>query len=482
MAKYQSPFSVDYRKPIIIDSHDPRAKFDKIGRYRNRAGSQVIVSDNHKNPLTVVPLIARMPAVYTSISGTYDSIAFTKSGNHYYLLINKGSSLTVQKFTNADTIVWQKTIAGVGNGYFATQTDYSDNFIITKTGGSSNIIKISSSGNIMWSQTLTSDPIFYIDLDIDKNNNLYLIASSYNSYPFNLIKLDSNGNIVWKKVYSSGRNYAGASVSVVPDGSNIYVAWEDNDYYNPGKYFIFKHLSNGNLDWTKNITANVSPNFSAFVAKLFQASSDGVWVVGYVSGKTVVNKISNSGSILLAYDADGVQSNFNFYDIDTSGNVYSSYYDPSSGIPSIRKFNSQGNLMWYAEVPIKKNSSGTVYIDQQIQISKIVYDGLGGLHLAGEVNWDSSGNQPFKYKFNVQNPINPSPTTGFKYLWNLFTTHYIQARLFNGHNVITQNMTINASSITDGISSMDVSPTSLSISDATDTVIAVNNKPIQIAI
>lgn len=43
MTKYRRPFSVDYRKPVVMDSSDPRYK--NLERYRSRLGRKVIVKD-----------------------------------------------------------------------------------------------------------------------------------------------------------------------------------------------------------------------------------------------------------------------------------------------------------------------------------------------------------------------------------------------------------------------------------------------------
>lgn len=50
-SSYKSPFSVDYRKPIVLDSKDSRVSSQ--ARYQSRAGSKVVFSDfrNGSKPL-----------------------------------------------------------------------------------------------------------------------------------------------------------------------------------------------------------------------------------------------------------------------------------------------------------------------------------------------------------------------------------------------------------------------------------------------
>lgn len=43
MAKYKSPFSVNYRKPVILADNDPRSIFPNINKYRARVGKKVII-------------------------------------------------------------------------------------------------------------------------------------------------------------------------------------------------------------------------------------------------------------------------------------------------------------------------------------------------------------------------------------------------------------------------------------------------------
>ena len=49
MSKHKSPFTVDYRKPIIIASDDPRNKNGaSLNKYKSRAGSKIIITDMAK--------------------------------------------------------------------------------------------------------------------------------------------------------------------------------------------------------------------------------------------------------------------------------------------------------------------------------------------------------------------------------------------------------------------------------------------------
>lgn len=49
MSEYKSPMRTSYRKPIVIDSNDPRVqtKFD-IEKYRSRAGAEIIIKNRKK--------------------------------------------------------------------------------------------------------------------------------------------------------------------------------------------------------------------------------------------------------------------------------------------------------------------------------------------------------------------------------------------------------------------------------------------------
>jgi hypothetical protein len=51
MSKYKSGYSVAQRKPIIINSEDPRYK--KLEKYKGRVGSKVIVDYSKNKPLSL---------------------------------------------------------------------------------------------------------------------------------------------------------------------------------------------------------------------------------------------------------------------------------------------------------------------------------------------------------------------------------------------------------------------------------------------
>lgn len=51
MSKYQNPFSVDYRNPVIINSQDPRVQGWKLGQTYSRMGREIEVVDEVSKPL-----------------------------------------------------------------------------------------------------------------------------------------------------------------------------------------------------------------------------------------------------------------------------------------------------------------------------------------------------------------------------------------------------------------------------------------------
>lgn len=93
MSKYISPFSVDYRTPVYIDSRDPRASVTKKEKNIARYGRQVVIVDG-------------VPPIVSNEEDTYTATFLAATKNDYgYLDYNSEGSFGIY---SSDGITWNE--------------------------------------------------------------------------------------------------------------------------------------------------------------------------------------------------------------------------------------------------------------------------------------------------------------------------------------------------------------------------------------
>jgi hypothetical protein len=214
---------------------------------------------------------------------------------------------------------WVNRCSLSGNGYGEEGKDLTVDadgnvIVVGLTGGDGGtdydaaVIKISSSGQTLWSRVFGPDipPNSFYDyfnkVIVDDENDIYTIGTSYDastSSDLHVVKLDISGNAVWDKTFASpGRDY-GSDIIFDSEGY-LYLSGT----FNGSSYYFLAKLEpvSGNIIWEKHTDVN-----------------------GYCSGSQVT--LDNVGNIYQGGTADGPGAN-NWDWI-------------------VIKYDSLGNIAWY---------------------------------------------------------------------------------------------------------------------------------------
>jgi hypothetical protein len=297
-----------------------------------------------------------------------------------------GSDYWVVKIDSAGNIQWQNTIGG-GNadnlklirstpdgGYVLGGESFSN---ISGDKNENNlggddfwIVKIDSSGNIQWQNTIggnsyegfasistTNDGGFILggysisDISGDKTEN------SYGGYDYWVLKIDSAGNIQWQNTIGGNADDFLHTIERTDDGgfilggssnSNISADKTENSFGN-SDYWVVKIDNVGNIQWQNTIGGN-----SYDELRVIKQTNDR----GYILGGYSMSDISG----------DKTEGCFGFAD----------YW--------IVKIDSIGNIQW------QKTFGG----EEEDDLYSIMQTGDGGYILGGDSNSSISGNKTEK--------------------------------------------------------------------------------------
>jgi hypothetical protein len=245
-------------------------------------------------------------------------------------------------------------------GYFLYNAYFGDDIQIE--GNNMNDIflaKYDQTGDCIWATPITSNyQNIGQDIDIDRNNNVYLTGSvqgdvlfnndisfstTANSVDFFIAKYNNSGSCLWAKNYG-GEDYDKAYSIEIDISNNIFlsggisdnVVFNDDETISINSYggrdvFIAKFDQLGNCIWAKNIGSNATDNAyglevdlsgNSYIAGFFedQAIYDGSrYITSFGDRDAFVAKYNDSGDII-AIDQGKSQQNVIFWDICISSN------------------------------------------------------------------------------------------------------------------------------------------------------------------
>jgi uncharacterized protein (TIGR03437 family) len=189
-----------------------------------------------------------------------------------------------------------------------------------------------------------------------------------------LRRYDSNGNEIWTRQF--GGEGADVARGIAVDSTGIYVAGNFGDL-GPGQPFLRKYDSNGNELWTQKLTYNAvvaADALGVYTAGSVAPSGDRKQWTGTVSrydssGAQVWSKDFESEAFLVSIEAGG-------------GGVYVSGNIALFGSSFVRKYGSNGNVLWTR--PLPSQSGTTVAMDTgSVYVSGAVTQTLPGQCAAG---------------------------------------------------------------------------------------------------
>ena len=228
----------------------------------------------------------------------------------------------VRKFDANGSLVWTRLTDAVNDNYPYSVTTGSDGGIyvagMAYNPAQSNydgfVNKFDAAGTLAWTRfvgTLEYDSIQSVTTDA--NGTVYVAGLTYSSqtekYSTFLSKLESDGVVAWTRPFATGYSSA-ISVSADADGAvvvtgysqNAFVDEDENPLSNAGSY-ISKYDADGNLEWTRLPDASGSGQTNSV-----SAGADGaVYVAGYSYGSILNGDVSQGGQdgFVSKFDAAG---------------------------------------------------------------------------------------------------------------------------------------------------------------------------------
>lgn len=305
------------------------------------------------------------------LCGSTNSNDFDVSGNH------GGYDCWIVKLNATGSIQWQRTFGGGENDFARTIVQMSDGGFVISAETRSNdgdvignhgindfwILKLDSSGNLVWQNTLggsNDDSPFSLHVTNDggfivagiSRSNDGDVSGNHGSSDMWVTKLNATGNIQWQRSLGGSYDETGWSIQQTIDGGFIVAggtASSDGDVTtNQGNndVWVIKLSITGNIEWQKTFGGNDND-----YANSIQQINDGGFVIGATSR-------SNNG------DVSGNQGDFDFW---------------------VFKLNVTGDLLW------QKNLGGSA-ADEAISVSKIANGSYAVSGRTSSNNGDVSGN------------------------------------------------------------------------------------------
>lgn len=172
------------------------------------------------------------------------------------------SDLIIVKVDAAGNYQWSRAIGGpsVEFGFKIIQLSDSNylavgnTFSYGKGSVDAYVVKISSSGNILWTRTVGGQAGDMGLTCMENSNGEYVvsgIANSAGTTYMSLFKLDAAGNLIWSKGIGEGLVSICYGITGTSDGGYMMVGALVGSVANSAKIYIVRTDSVGNIIWTK---------------------------------------------------------------------------------------------------------------------------------------------------------------------------------------------------------------------------------------
>lgn len=248
--------------------------------------------------------------------GGFVVLGTSRSNDGDIMWENGGMDFWVVKLNSASELVWQKTLGSSGNEEATSIQQTSDGgYIVTGEPGTIDgdvsgnngelgfwIIKLSSTGNIVWENTVGGTDYDRANSIQQTNDGGFIVAGRSKSddgdvtghqgnTDFWVVKLDALGNLVWQKTMGGSMQEVAHSIRQTQDGGYVVAGYtssiDGNISFNHGgeDYWVLKLDNSGNIIWEKTLGGSDYDR-----ANSIQQTSDGGYVI---AGFT----LSNDGDI-----------------------------------------------------------------------------------------------------------------------------------------------------------------------------------------
>ena len=197
----------------------------------------------------------------------------------------------VVKLDANGNLQWTKTIGGKNDdaGISLIQTSDGGYAIasITESFGAGGadvyVVKLDANGNLQWTKTIGGPESEIGSSLIQTSDGGYAIAGATISFGAGsgdvyVVKLDANGNLQWTKTIGGPESEIGSSLIQTSNGGYAIAGYTQSFGAGSGDVYVVKLDANGNLQWTKTISAK-NKNYSK--SSLIQTSDGGYAIAGH---------------------------------------------------------------------------------------------------------------------------------------------------------------------------------------------------------
>ncbi len=299
--------------------------------------------------------------VFCDYNGSVTANAFLKTPDHHYLIGgSKDGSPAILKMDSLGNIVWCKKF-GTNIGSFNAIIPGHDscfifggNIIVTGNDYDMFIMKITGSGDSIWSKTIDFggwDFAVSMDETYDHGNIItgFLVQNSGANYKIAVAKLDSSGNAAWTKTFfGAGQYNYPTTIKQTPDsGLILFGNTQTLSQYNPNT-FLMKLTSNGEILWSKSTI--FAPNSFAFALDVMCLDDGLLLNINPVNGFGMgLIKTDYSGNFVwgkqssLYFLSNALFPGFRMKSTSDAGYVFMSNLEAGA---EMMKTDSVGNFLW----------------------------------------------------------------------------------------------------------------------------------------
>lgn len=370
-----------YRKPVILDSSDPRN--DNANKYRSKLGRELIVKNLGK-PEGLEITEYKEPGQYWVSLYTFNQVSHQgrasivdKNGNVYLAGRASSNRALLIKYDENRNLLWQRAISSNSIIFDIDLDDLGNIYVVgnylSGTKYNTFLIKYNKNGSLIFQRKLNTqfDNIqsFYPNVKVDSTGNIYITSSYSNAGIFEglLVKYNDSGTIIWKKnIYNPITCYQ--PVITLDSNNNIImcIAQKVSVDINRQRFTFLKINSSGSIVNQKSYidpgnfglgsTTSYIPlkikcdkNNNVYASMLTYAN-----VVGddHIQRPLLIKLDSSFTSLWQKYPNNGLtswQSWADGLDIDLEGNVYWGVYE-SLDTARIYKLSEDGTLIFTRRV------------------------------------------------------------------------------------------------------------------------------------
>lgn len=233
--------------------------------------------------------------------------------------------------TNAvGTVIWTKTIGGIGN-------DYGRSIIKTFDGGYAvagttssygaggddfYLVKLDAAGNVQWNKSYGStgtDQGWEVVQTPDSGFCIAGQTASFGASPndFYVVRTDASGNLIWdKKVGAAGLADIAYSITNTNDGgfavAGTAYTWTGSGSTSSNDFYIVKLDGSGNMVWSRLVQDVNTTKYPDYARSIIQ-TADGGYMVAGEAGQPKVSGGFNWHYLLVKLDAAGAVSWTRYY-------------------------------------------------------------------------------------------------------------------------------------------------------------------------